>query len=186
MNTALQNHRRPRNEVMAARASEIFCSDVRCGLDLARANGPTGTPGFSTDDSSWSPYEGRIHECSVMLLLDYRSASWVAIHRAARISDALSAKLHAVLVMPRGAIARRPSLVCAQVADVLKTVRPRAGFDLEVVHGPATEVGIHIANASDPLVIVVDPAFGTRNVCRIVDTLQVPSSRASRATRTGT
>lgn len=155
--------------------SAIFRTDVRyCGFDVARANGPTGTTGSSAGDSSWSPHEGRVQECSAMLLLDHRSASWVAIHRAARISDALGAKLYTVLVMPRGTSARRPSLVSAQVADVLKTMCPRAGFDLEVVHGSATDLGIQIANASEPIVVVVDPAFGTKNVCRMVDTLQVP------------
>jgi nucleotide-binding universal stress UspA family protein len=110
----------------------------------------------------------------VALLIDHRTATWIAIQRACRMSDALEARLHVVLAIPRGTGTSHPVHVVSHVADLLRTRSPRRGHELEVVHGKLAEVGFEIARDESAVIVVVDSRFGAKKAGRLAHGLGIP------------
>jgi nucleotide-binding universal stress UspA family protein len=109
----------------------------------------------------------------VLLLLDYYSASAVAIQRAVEIAEQLSGYLLVALAMPYGIEERHPGLVKSRVTTQLTQLSPGRNFRVEVVHGPAHDVGIEMVRATSPALVIVDPSLGAE-ACWMVDALGVP------------
>jgi nucleotide-binding universal stress UspA family protein len=129
--------------------------------------------GPSIHELAWSPYT-KEDAPVVLLLLDHRSASRATIQRAVRFADGLRGSLHVALTIPNRSARSRPMVVVSYVMDLLRSLRPRLGFDLEIVRDPITERAIAIARDLSPAVIVVDSALGAAEARRLVDKLDRP------------
>jgi nucleotide-binding universal stress UspA family protein len=130
--------------------------------------------GRSVHDHGWTPYEASERAGLVALLIDHRTATVVAIRRASDVSEALGAKLHVVLAIPRGTATAHPDALVAYVADVVRARAPHCGFEIEVVREPIAEVGFQIARDKSADLAVVDAGFGAKEACDLADRLGVP------------
>lgn len=141
--------------------------------------------GRSARDHARRLLPARTERGPVVLLLDHRNASSIAIRRAAAMSDGLEAKLHVVLSIPEATASRHPALVARNVADLLSASAPRRGYELEVVKGSIVELGAEIARDEDAALVVVGPRFGAKEACRLADELGVSVLVARDARRGG-
>ncbi len=110
----------------------------------------------------------------VMLLLDHRSSTLVAIRRATRIADALDANLEVILAIPDGTAGRHPSLISAHVSDLVAALRPRRDFTMEVVSGHVVDVGADLARERRADLVVVDAGIGASAATRLVEKSSTP------------
>ncbi len=109
----------------------------------------------------------------VVVLLDHRTASWIPLHRATRLSNALGARLVVVLVVPETTLAMHPALVIRHIADLLFVRSPRHGHDLEVVRGSVANDGTAVIRELAPSLVVVS-MHHSDDACRLADELSLP------------
>lgn len=138
----------------------------------ANISGYQGTEGRSAGDVDRALVRGQ--PPVVLLLLDDRCASWIAIQRAVKLADGLRGTLHVALAIHRHGPGDPPRLVASHVADLLGSLCPRLGFDLEIMHGPITDRAVQVARETSAAVVVVDAMLGAANVRRLVADLELP------------
>lgn len=119
-----------------------------------------------------------------MLLLDGRAPSHTTIQRAARLSDALHARLHVVISIGR-LPPYQPALFVSQVIGILRACSPSGGFGVEVIDEPLEDRGFEIAREDTPGLVIVEPRIGAAKACQLADRLGAPVLVARGARLTG-